>query len=65
MNQEKEDFVKMLKEVGVTANIVGVDRLTTLLKEIQKKSQRPNGRRIRKSIRSYFGCSRMLRNDNR
>ena len=36
MNQEKEDFVKMLKEVGITANIVGVDKLTTLLKEIQK-----------------------------
>lgn len=36
MNQEKEDFTKMLKEVAVTANIVGVDKLTNLLKEIQK-----------------------------
>ena len=32
MSQEKEDFTKMLKEVGVTANIVGVDKLTNLLK---------------------------------
>ena len=36
MSQEKEEFTKMLKEVGVTANIVGVDKLTNLLKEIQK-----------------------------
>lgn len=36
MNQEKEDFTKMLKEVAVTANVVGVDKLTNLLKEIQK-----------------------------
>lgn len=36
MNQQKEDFTKMLKEVAVTANVVGVDKLTNLLKEIQK-----------------------------
>ena len=36
MNQEKENFTKMLMEVGTTVEIVGVERLTELLKDIQK-----------------------------
>lgn len=39
MNQEKEKFTKMLTEVGNTAEIIGVDKLTELLKNIQKSKK--------------------------
>lgn len=39
MNQEKEKFTKMLTEVGNTAEIIGVDKLTELLKDIQKSQK--------------------------
>lgn len=39
MNQEKEKFTKMLTEVGNTAEIIGVDKLTELLKNIQKSQK--------------------------
>ena len=39
MNQETEDISKMLNEVGVTAKIVGVSKLTEILKYIQKTHQ--------------------------
>lgn len=41
MNQEN-DFTKMLKEVGITAEIVGVSNLTSLLKYIQKNHKEIN-----------------------
>lgn len=36
MSQEKSDILKMLMEVGATAEIVGVTKLTEILKDIQK-----------------------------
>ena len=36
MSQEKSDILKMLMEVGTTAEIVGVSKLTEILKDIQK-----------------------------
>lgn len=36
MSQEKSDILKMLMEVGTTAEIVGVTKLTEILKDIQK-----------------------------
>ena len=37
--QEPEDISKMLNEVGATAKIVGVNKLTEILKHIQKTHQ--------------------------
>lgn len=39
MNQEKDDISKMLMEVGATAEIVGVSKLTEILKHIQKSQK--------------------------
>lgn len=39
MNQEKEKFAKMLTEVANTTEIIGVDKLTELLKNIQKSQK--------------------------
>lgn len=39
MSQEKSDISKMLMEVGVTAEIVGVTKLTEILKDIQKSQK--------------------------
>ena len=36
MSQEKDDISKMLMEVGATAEIVGIAKLTEILKDIQK-----------------------------
>jgi chromosomal replication initiation ATPase DnaA len=39
MSQEKDDISKMLMEVGATAEIVGVSKLTEILKHIQKSQK--------------------------
>jgi chromosomal replication initiation ATPase DnaA len=39
MNQEKDNISKMLMEVGATAEIVGVSKLTEILKHIQKSQK--------------------------
>jgi chromosomal replication initiation ATPase DnaA len=39
MSQEKDDISKMLMEVGATAEIVGVSKLTEILKNIQKSTK--------------------------
>jgi chromosomal replication initiation ATPase DnaA len=50
MSQENLDISNMLKELGTTANIVGVAKLTEMLKDIQKTQKELSQEEYEKAI---------------